>query len=586
MFDITLLWKAPEVNPINRKARSIPVLNVVNMYGRVFNFAWFGFFVAFWSWYAFPPLLSETIAGDVGMKTTDVQNSNVVALLATLLVRFVAGPACDRFGPRYTFAATLLMGAIPTACAGGASSTSGIIAIRFFVGILGGSFVPCQVWSTGFFDKNVVGTANALTGGWGNAGGGVTYFLMPAIFDSLIARSGLTFHVAWRVAFIVPFIVIVATAVAMLLLCPDTPTGKWSERHLHAQQNLAAHGITGHVVDVPGRVGEKKHSTGGGSDDSGHGDPEKSVEFEATGKVGAVGDHEAQLGEQQMLDVARGEVVQKPTFKEAMAVILSLQTLNQAACYFCSFGAELAINSSLGAYYVKNFPTYGQTGAGRWAAMFGLLNVVTRPLGGMIADLFYRYSTNLWIKKAWIHFLGIVTGAFLLAIGLLDSKDASTMFGLIAGMAVFLEAGNGANFSLVPHVHPHANGESLACFWVGCASANDANTALCRYRLRHHRRRRQLRRHHLLHHLPLHRAQLRQGHLDHRHHDHRHQPVPRLDPAHPQGPDRWTVNRYMGRMMAKKRSGGRLAASNEMMSIACKRKAHMRYPSCRVQTYI
>lgn len=32
------------------------------------------------------------------------------------------------------------------------------------------------------------------------------------------------------------------------------------------------------------------------------------------------------------------------------------------------------------------------------------------------------------------------------------------MMGLIAGMAFFLEAGNGANFALVPHVHPHANG--------------------------------------------------------------------------------------------------------------------------------
>lgn len=25
-----------------------------------------------------------------------------------------------------------------------------------------------------FFDKNVVGTANALAGGWGNSGGGIT----------------------------------------------------------------------------------------------------------------------------------------------------------------------------------------------------------------------------------------------------------------------------------------------------------------------------------------------------------------------------------------------------------------------------
>merc|ERR1711964_936958 len=38
MVRLSLLWEAPEVNPINHKARSIPVLNVVNMYGRVFFF--------------------------------------------------------------------------------------------------------------------------------------------------------------------------------------------------------------------------------------------------------------------------------------------------------------------------------------------------------------------------------------------------------------------------------------------------------------------------------------------------------------------------------------------------------------------
>lgn len=54
MFDIGVLFRAPEVNPVNRKARSIPFCNVVDMYGRVFFFSWFGFFVAFWSWYAFP----------------------------------------------------------------------------------------------------------------------------------------------------------------------------------------------------------------------------------------------------------------------------------------------------------------------------------------------------------------------------------------------------------------------------------------------------------------------------------------------------------------------------------------------------
>lgn len=57
-YSFANLIRAPRVNPINRKARSLPILNPVNIYGRVFFFSWFGFMVAFWAWYAFPPLVS------------------------------------------------------------------------------------------------------------------------------------------------------------------------------------------------------------------------------------------------------------------------------------------------------------------------------------------------------------------------------------------------------------------------------------------------------------------------------------------------------------------------------------------------
>ena len=362
----------------------------------------------------------------------------------------MAGPACDLIGPRWTFAGCLLAGSIPTVLAGAVTTPAGLMALRFFIGILGGSFVPCQVWSTGFFDKNVVGSANAFTAGFGNAGGGITYFLMPAIFDSLVKHQHLTPHKAWRVAFIVPFISIVAVSIALLLLCPDTPSGKWSERHLHAQQNLANHGITGVIVAVPGEITDKKLSTSGTESPSSH-DNDKKTEYGATGKHSGNEDGEAQIGEQQMLDTARGEIVVKPTFREAMFVVFSLQTLVTAGCYFCSFGAELSINSILGAYYLKNFPKLGQTGTGNWAAMFGLLNVVFRPIGGMISDSLYK-RTGLWGKKFLIHGFAILTGCFLIAIGLLNSHHKSTMFGLIAGMAFFLEAGNGGTFSLVPRM--------------------------------------------------------------------------------------------------------------------------------------
>jgi hypothetical protein len=58
-FQLKQLWSAPEINPYNKKAKSIPVFNPVNKYGRVFFFSYLGFFIAFWSWYAFPPLVSH-----------------------------------------------------------------------------------------------------------------------------------------------------------------------------------------------------------------------------------------------------------------------------------------------------------------------------------------------------------------------------------------------------------------------------------------------------------------------------------------------------------------------------------------------
>lgn len=74
-------------------------------------------------------------------------------------------------------ASLLVIGAIPSGLAGTVHSAQGLYIIRFFIGtrilvrskfhlntsrndigILGGTFVPCQVWTTTFFDKNIVGT--------------------------------------------------------------------------------------------------------------------------------------------------------------------------------------------------------------------------------------------------------------------------------------------------------------------------------------------------------------------------------------------------------------------------------------------
>ena len=267
-------------------------------------------------------------------------------------LRFLYFRPCGTLTARPT--GILLAGAIPTALAGTVTSAAGLLVIRFFVGILGASFVPCQVWSTGFYDKSVVGTANALAGGIGNAGGGITYFVMPAIFDSLVHERGLTPHVAWRVSFIVPLILITLTALGMIFLCEDTPMGPWSERHLHAVESAHKAVTEGKIVDATGHITDLPAPDSGSNSFVG---AEKDVEAYKT---------KSRTEADRVEKVAESEIVQAPTFQEALGVVFSRQALLLGGPYACSFGGELAINSILGAYYFKNFPQLKQTGSGRW----------------------------------------------------------------------------------------------------------------------------------------------------------------------------------------------------------------------------
>jgi hypothetical protein len=316
----------------------------------------------------------------------------------------------------------------------------------------------------------------------------------------------------------------------MLAFCDDTPTGKWADRYVAVPGTSATaivdiHGtITGKVVNASESLEKSDEKLDRKTAD---GDSDTEAEVEQV--------------DSELLTIARGEIVLTPTFSEALRVIFSLHSLALTMAYFCSFGGELAINSILGAYYLKNFPDLKQTGSGRWAAMFGLLNVFTRPAGGFIGDIIYKYTHSLWGKKFWIHFVGVTTGIFLIAIGITDPHYKPTLFGLVAGMAFFHEAGNGANFALVPHVHPFANGKSAS------VSSLPTQTTLANilYYERHclwpHRRGRQPRWHHLRYHLPLQRDSLRAGVLDRRHHAHCDELECRMDPTDPEGSDWWEM---------------------------------------------
>jgi NNP family nitrate/nitrite transporter-like MFS transporter len=219
--------------------------------------------------------------------------------------------------------------------------------------------------------------------------------------DALVAR-GNTPHVAWRVAFVVvPFITIMAVALLILFIAPDTPTGAWKDRHLNQPQATGAEitAATGQVVDVAAYGMESgNHTISSGNDSA---ELEKGDDLPKIAKVPESGES------YDIADVqfAEATVVKHPSPLDVVKVMWSLSTIMQCACYFCTFGGELAINSSLSSFYIASSgkPAWSQTTAGNWAAMYGLLNVVTRPLGGYIGDCLYPVL-GVEGKKFWMIF--------------------------------------------------------------------------------------------------------------------------------------------------------------------------------------
>jgi NNP family nitrate/nitrite transporter-like MFS transporter len=61
-------------------------------------------------------------------------------------------------------------------------------------------------------------------------------------------------HKVWRVAYVVPFIIITVAALGMLFFCDDTPTGNWSDRHIIAERQIFDRGREpkdGDIVVLP-----------------------------------------------------------------------------------------------------------------------------------------------------------------------------------------------------------------------------------------------------------------------------------------------------------------------------------------------
>jgi len=207
----------------SQKATRIDLFSFSTPQMRAFHLTWLAFFVCFFAWFAVAPLM-PVIKGEFKLTGDQIANINIAAVGVTILVRLVIGPMCDKYGPRITYTTLLVLGAVPVMGIAFATSYESFLVFRLAIGAIGASFVITQFHTSVMFAPNVVGTANATVGGWGNAGGGVTQSVMPLLLAALVSL-GVQQSMGWRMAMFVPGVMMLIVAALYWRYTQDTPEG-------------------------------------------------------------------------------------------------------------------------------------------------------------------------------------------------------------------------------------------------------------------------------------------------------------------------------------------------------------------------
>ncbi|RMG36975.1 MAG: MFS transporter [Planctomycetota bacterium] len=162
------------------------------------------------------------------------------------------------------------------------------------------------------------------------------------------------------------------------------------------------------------------------------------------GDLDASGRHEAEAG---------------PSF---WSVVRAPRVLALFVVYGACFGIELTINNVAALYFVDYFPefeameaTAAVKTAGMLAALFGLMNLFARTLGGWISDRLAR-RWGLPARVWWLFAALFGEGLALMLFSQMGVLWAAVV--VLLGFSLFVQMSEGATFAVVPFVDRRALG--------------------------------------------------------------------------------------------------------------------------------
>jgi MFS transporter, NNP family, nitrate/nitrite transporter len=215
------------MNTLNKPLDSLKIFSWKGIQMQTFHITWITFFFCFFGWFGIAPLM-KIVKDDLGLTKGQIGNIIIASVSATIFARLVIGRLCDTIGPRLAYTGLLVLGSIPVMTIGLAHSYESFLLFRLAIGVIGASFVITQYHTSAMFAPQIKGTANAVAGGWGNLGGGITNMVMPLVLAGFVGL-GYSKPDAWRYAMIIPGAMLLVMAFVYYKFTKDTPNGNYSE---------------------------------------------------------------------------------------------------------------------------------------------------------------------------------------------------------------------------------------------------------------------------------------------------------------------------------------------------------------------
>lgn len=406
---------------------------------KALHLTWIAFFITFYVWFNMAPLASSMLRSVDWLTADDIRLFAICNVALTIPARILVGMALDRFGPRRVFSILMVVMAIPALMFAFGTTMMQLLISRLVLSSIGASFVVGIHMTALWFKPKDIGFAEGFYAGWGNFGSAAAAMTLPTI--ALVWYGG---DDGWRWAIAQSAIVMAGYGVFYWFAITDGPDVKAHRKpRKAAAMEVSSWGdmvklilwtipLVGVLAILVWRIQMMGY-------------------ISTTGAIIAY----AAIAAVVIYQIVQTLRVNVPILKKGVPEddkynFNSVAALNST--YFANFGAELAVVSMLPMFFEETWGLNAAT-AGLIAASFAFVNLVARPMGGMVSD---RMGNRRFVMLCYMFGIGV---GFVL-MGMLNSSwpliiaIAVTIF-----CSIFVQGAEGATFGIIPSIKRRITGQ-------------------------------------------------------------------------------------------------------------------------------